>query len=97
MENLFIKRNILIFISYFSLIYGIDIEELFEKDGILSISLLDNFFKDTSISNMVSVANRNMLLDCPIPNIVDFLPFISDEERVNYDINILKDKVKTLR
>ena len=84
-------------ISYFSLIYGIDIEELFEKDGILYISLLDNFLKDTSISNMVSVANRNMLLDCPIPNIVDFLPFISDEERVNYDINILKDKVKRIK
>lgn len=84
-------------ISYFSLIYGIDIEELFGKDRILYISLLDNFFKNTSISNMVSVVNKNMLLDCPIPNIVDFLPFISDEERVNYDINILKDNVKTLR
>ena len=84
-------------LSYFSLIYGIDIEKLFSKDGIVYISLLEDLFKNTSISNMVSVVNKNMLLDCPIPNISDFLPFISDEERVNYDINILKDKVKTLR
>ena len=32
-------------ISYFSLIYGIDIEEIFVKNGILYISLLDIFFK----------------------------------------------------
>lgn len=46
---------------------------------------------------MISISNRNILLDYPVPNITDFLPFISDEDRVNYDINILKNKVKTLR
>ena len=84
-------------ISYFSLIYGIELENILVKDGLLDLSLLEEFLKGTSVFPLIGVANKNILLDCPIPNIVDFLPFISDEERVNYDINILRDKVKTLR
>ncbi len=84
-------------ISYFSLIYGIELEEALVDGGLLDLSLLEELLKGTSIFPLICDANKNMLLDCPIPNIADFLPFISDEERVNHDINLLKDKVKTLR
>ena len=60
--------------------------------------MVSDFFENTSIAELVNditidiFSNNKELL----PNMKVFLPFISDEERVNYDINILKDKVKTL-
>lgn len=80
-------------ISYFSLIYGIELEEALVKDGLLDLSLLEELLKGTSIFPLIVVANKNLLLDCPIPNIADFLPFVSDLERVNYDTHLIKSKV----
>ena len=80
-------------ISYFSLIYGIELEEALVKDGLLDLSLLEELLKGTSIFPLIVVANKNLLLDCPIPNIADFLPFVSDLDRVNYDTHLIKSKV----
>ena len=80
-------------ISYFSLIYSIELEEVLVEGGLLDLSLLEEFLKGTSIFSLIGVANKNMLLDCPIPSIADFLPFVSDLERVNYDRDLIKSKV----
>lgn len=80
-------------ISYFSLIYGIELEKVLAEGGLLDLSLLATLLKDTSVFPLICVANKNLLLDCPIPNIADFLPFVSDLERVNYDTHLIKSKV----
>ncbi len=80
-------------ISYFSLIYGIPLENAFVNEGNIELAILKEFFRNTSVYHLLKVANRNMLLDCPIPSVGDFLPFISDLERVNYDTNIIKSKI----
>lgn len=85
--------NYKMLISFWSLIYDINLEKHFEHFGVLDISYLEILFKGTTISSLVNVANKNMLLGCPIPNIADFLPFVSDLERVNYDTHLIKSKV----
>ena len=85
-------------ICYLSIFYNIDLEKTLKYNGFLSVSVVSDFFENTSIAELINdttidiFSNNKELL----PNMEVFLPFISDEERVNYDINILKDKVKTL-
>ena len=85
-------------ICYLSIFYNIDLEKTLKYNGFLSVSAVSDLFENTSIAELINdttidiFSNNKELL----PNMEVFLPFISDEERVNYDINILKDKVKTL-
>ena len=84
-------------ICYFSLIYGIDIESVFYKRRYVSINEIVEFFKETSIYQLICDANKNILLGDEITKFVDFLPFFLEEERVCYDSNILKKKINLLK
>ena len=83
-------------ICYLSLFYNIDLEKLLKYNGILNVSVVSYLFENTSIGELVSSATKNMFTNDKelVPNIKDFLPFILDEERFNYDLDKIKKKVK---
>ena len=83
-------------ICYLSLFYNIDLEKLLKYNGILNVSIVPYLFENTSIGELVSNATKNMFTNDKelVPNIKDFLPFILDEERFNYDLDKIKKKVK---
>ncbi len=86
-------------ICYLSIFYNMDLEKMLKYNGVLSVSEVSYLFENTSIEDVVSDITKYIFSDNKemLPSMEVFLPFLSDEDRVNYDINILKDKVKILR
>ena len=83
-------------ICYLSIFYNIDLEKTLKYNGFLSVSVVSNFFENTSIAELVNditidiFSNNKELL----PNMKVFLSFLLDEERFNYDSEKIIKKAK---
>jgi len=86
-------------ICYFDLFYDINFEEKLAVGSIIDISKVSLLFEGTSISQLVDYTTRIMFSDDTeyFPDIKDFIPFILDVERYNYDLKKIKEKLKVLR
>lgn len=86
-------------ICYLSLFYNINFEEKLKVSSVIDITRISFLFENTSISYLIDCANSNMfdVVGVQFPDIEEFIPFLLDKERFNYDLEIIKEKVKLLR
>ena len=85
-------------ICYLSLFYNIDFLKKVYNCSNNSISNFLLLFDNTSIFPLLNRATNSVSIDdIPFPDIKEFIPFLLDKERFNYDLDKVKDKVKMLR
>ena len=81
------------------LFYNLDIERELKFSSVLDISKVPLLFDKTTFVNLINNATSAMFsFDFyNIPNIEEFLPFVLDEDKYNYDLEKIKENVKVLR
>ena len=85
-------------LCYLSLFYNLDIESKVKFSSILDISRVPLLFDKTTIINLINDATVAMFsFDFKFPNIEEFLPFVLDEDKYNFDLKKIKENVKVLR
>ena len=84
---------------YLGLFYNLDIERELKFSSVLDISKVPLLFDKTTFVNLINNATSAMFsFDFyNIPNIEEFLPFVLDEDKYNYDLEKIKENVKVLR
>ena len=86
-------------LCYLGLFYNLDIERELKFSSVLDISKVPLLFDKTTFVNLINNATSAMFsFDFyNIPNIEEFLPFVLDEDKYNYDLEKIKENVKVLR
>ncbi len=86
-------------ICYLELFYNLNIEEKLKICSVLDISMIPILFAETTFSDLINDATVAMFSPNleSFPNLEELLPFVSDEEKYNFDLEKIKENVKTLR